>query len=77
MKQRKRMGLRKAGPIRSRPMRGAARQSTRTYAAEMLRDIMEEQQLAAKQRRLLELAASRSQGDSTSENVVALLNRVA
>ena len=38
---------------------------------------MEEQQLAAKQRRLLELAASRSQGDSTSENVVALLNRVA
>ena len=76
MKRRKRMGLPKAGATCSRPMRGAARQSVPEYVAEMLRDIMEERQLAAKQRRLLELAASRSQVESTPEKVVALLNRV-
>jgi hypothetical protein len=77
MKRRKRMGLPKAGATFSRPMRGAARQSPPEDAVEMLHDIMEEQQLAAKQRRLLELAASRSQGESTPHKVVALLNPVA
>ena len=77
MKRRKRMGLPKTGATCLRPMRGAARQSPPEDAIEMLQDIIEEQQFAAKQRRLLEPAASRSQGESTPEKIVALLNRVA
>lgn len=92
MKRRKRMGLPKAGVICSRPMRGAARQSPPEDAVEMLRDIIEEQHLAAKQRRLLELVSAHTTSPSpreaqskqlsegvvtTPEKVVALLNRIA
>ena len=76
MKRRKRMGLPKAA-TRPRPTRGAARQSPPEDAVEMLHDIIEEQQLAAKQRRLLGVAPTSAQAESTPERVVALLNRVA
>ena len=77
MKRRNRMGLPKASVVYSRRMHGPVEQPVPEDAVEMLHDIIEEQQLAAKQRRLVHLAASRSQSESTPERVVALLNRVA
>ena len=79
MKIRKRMGLPRARMVRSRH---AAKHTVPDDIFEILRDrarrtVIAEHELAAKQRRLLERASDQSQGESTPEKFVALLNRIA
>ena len=82
MKRRKRMGRPKVHLVPSRAGVGAGQSSVPPETIEILRDrarrtIVQEQQLAAKQRRLLEPVSAGSQAGGSESTIVRLAERIA